>query len=131
MYHIHGLFIVIDRHPDSITSLCSVKENDETLTSEEKALLIELENIVGQMFFNYRGDQMAYPLKYDTAVNGIETTAKCMVMKVENTSDEILSARYVVGANHIRIYKALYNVVQNLKERHGLNVPGFPGHFRS
>jgi len=108
-----------------------MEDKIEFLSLEEKTLLIEVESIVGQMFFNYRGDQMSYPLTYETSAKGEKTTAKSMTLNVQNNSEEILSARYVVGANHIRIFKALYNVVHCLKEKHGFSIAGFQRHLRS
>jgi hypothetical protein len=99
--------------------------DEHQLSNDEKRLLIDMENVIATDFFNHNGGQIPYPLTYEQIVAGEPTKSKRRTFTLENTTAEFLSARYQLGSNELRIFKALYRLVRMLREKQGFSTQGF------
>jgi hypothetical protein len=96
-----------------------------------KALLIELEQIVGNECYNgniqnygswgeleSEGRQFRYPVKFYTGSG----ESKKWTVPPDIASEELITGYYAFGANELNIYRALFKVVSHLREKYGLTV---------
>ena len=96
-----------------------------------KALLIELEQIVGNECYNgniqnygswgeleSEGRQFRYPVKFYTGSG----ESKKWTVSPDIASEELITGYYAFGANELNIYRALFKVVSHLREKYGLKV---------
>jgi len=97
-----------------------------------KVLLIELENIVGNEFYNKNiqnysrwgeleseGRSYRYPVTFNNGVSNYKTRN---VFK-DIPSEDLITGYYACGANDISIYRALNKVLRHLVENYGLKLP--------
>ena len=93
-----------------------------------KALLIELESIIGNQCYNGNiqnygpfgewegeGRTFRYPVTF------ILKSKEDKTRSVSNslTSDELMTGHYAFGANELHIFKALLKVIQHLENKYG------------
>ena len=96
-----------------------------------KALLIELENIVGNECYNgniqnygswgeleSEGRQFRYPIKFYTDSG----ESKKWTVSPDIPSEELITGHYAFGANELNIYRALLKIISHLREKYGLKV---------
>ena len=107
-----------------------VRELRETV-EPMKELLIELEDIVGREIYNphtqnygpdgvYEGEGRSYQYPITFTVNGKDR--KSREMHLFTQPEVIMTGRYKFGANELRIYWALKEVVEFLQREYGLQL---------
>lgn len=96
-----------------------------------KALLIELEKIVGNECYNgniqnygswgeleSEGRKFRYPVKFYTG----SEEKKVWSVSPNTPSEELITGYYPFGANELNIYRALFKIISHLRENYGLKV---------
>jgi hypothetical protein len=93
------------------------------ITKARRALLIEMERIVGSECWNPRagwgeGQRFRYPIHFPEKNRWQQTRE--VTRKVSDA--RLLRGRYRFGANELRVFHALDRVLSHLEEKYGLRI---------
>ncbi len=105
------------------------------LSEGRRALLVELENLVGNEFYNGKvrnygpggirlsdGRDLRYPVTFQLADGEKLKLKGSKLLDSTVPTASFLTGHYVLGANHLDIMLALHRVVEHLEQRYGFSI---------
>jgi hypothetical protein len=107
------------------------------LSQDEKLLLLDLEYYLGSVFYNANirnyegrdnyteGREFRYPLTGWVKRDEKWEKEKPVVLMTTDSTEKILNAGYILGANEFSVFRGLYRAVRYLKSQGKLAVEGF------
>ncbi|WP_434135914.1 hypothetical protein JQR88_06105 [Pseudomonas luteola] len=115
---------------DSVETIRNIKRTRRKV-EPVKPLLIRLEEIVGNEFYNANiqnygpggewegeGGSFRYPVTFN--IDG-EATRKTKSVSSDINAEELVSGRYACGANDLNIYRALVKILDYLRNEYGFD----------